>query len=109
MADAPTTGRGGAVVTGAARGLGLEIARRLAGRGYAVTIADIDNAAAHASAGEIGAEAAALDVRDAAACEAIAHHVAARDGALEVWVNNAGILRCAQSWAHSEEERRAMF
>jgi NAD(P)-dependent dehydrogenase (short-subunit alcohol dehydrogenase family) len=37
---------GGALVTGAGRGLGFEIARELAGRGYAVHVTDVDDAAA---------------------------------------------------------------
>jgi short-subunit dehydrogenase len=100
-----------AVVTGAARGMGLEIARRLAARGYLVTVADVAEDAAAAAAEEIGggAEAAALDVRDAGACELLAHRAAERGGGLAVWVNSAGILRCAPSWEHSERERRAMF
>ena len=43
------------VVTGAGRGFGREIARRLAGRGYAVLVSDIDANAAAATAEEIGA------------------------------------------------------
>jgi short-subunit dehydrogenase len=103
--------RGAAVVTGAARGLGLEIARALAPRGYALTVADVDAEAAAEAASELGdrASAAALDVRDAAACEHLATEAAERAGRLDVWVNNAGILRTAPSWAHSEEERRTMF
>jgi NAD(P)-dependent dehydrogenase (short-subunit alcohol dehydrogenase family) len=36
---------GSAVVTGAARGFGLEIARRLVARGHAVVLCDVDEAA----------------------------------------------------------------
>jgi NAD(P)-dependent dehydrogenase (short-subunit alcohol dehydrogenase family) len=102
---------GGAVVTGAAKGMGLEIARLLAARGYAVTLADIDAAGASDAAEGIGgsAKATALDVADEEAVRALAHEVAEREGALDVWVNNAGILRTAPSWTHSPEERRAMF
>lgn len=100
----------GAIVTGAARGMGLEIARLLAGRGYNVTLADIDGEEASAAAEGIGegATSAALDVRDGEACERLAAEVAERDG-LDVWVNNAGILRCAPSWEHPAAERQAMF
>jgi NAD(P)-dependent dehydrogenase (short-subunit alcohol dehydrogenase family) len=100
-----------AVVTGGARGMGLEIARRLANRGYRVTVADVDGDAAATAAAEIGggAEPAALDVRDRAACERIAAEAASAAGGLAVWVNSAGILRCAPAWEHSDEERRAMF
>lgn len=102
---------GPAVVTGAARGLGLEIARHLAERGHAVTIADVDEAAAKRAAAELGSgvAAASLDVRDAEACERLATEVAGATGDLAVWVNNAGILRCAPSWEHSAAERQALF
>lgn len=93
---------GGAVVTGAGRGLGLEIARRLARRGLAVHLTDVDAPAVEAAAAEIGggAWASALDVRDREACR---HAVAAtlkRTGSLEVWVNNAGVLVTGRVWEH---------
>ena len=98
----------GAVVTGAGRGLGLEIARRLAGRGLAVNVTDVDAAAAANAAEEIGAGAwsTALDVRTPDACRAAARETAERAGSLDVWVNNAGILVTGFVWDHDEETRR---
>ena len=86
---------GAAVVTGAARGLGFEIARRLAERGYSVNVADVDEAGAHAAAEKLGGAAwgSALDVTDAEACRSAARQAAEKHGQLAVWVNNAGILR----------------
>jgi NAD(P)-dependent dehydrogenase (short-subunit alcohol dehydrogenase family) len=102
---------GAAVVTGAARGLGFEIARRLAERGFAVHVADVDEAGAHAAAEKLGGVAwgSALDVTDADACRTAAQQAAERHGELAVWVNNAGILRTGPSWLHSPEDRRALF
>ena len=101
----------GAVVTGAGRGLGREIARRLAARGLEVAVSDVDVEAAEAVAGEIGgsARAVALDVRDAAACSALASETAERSGQLAVWVNNAGILTTGVTWEHDEALRRAVM
>src|SRR5687767_6711544 len=84
----------GALVTGAARGLGLAIARRLAERGYSVLLTDLDAAQAAAAAEALPGDAwgAALDVRDAAACRERAAEVIERAGSLDVWVNNAGVL-----------------
>jgi NAD(P)-dependent dehydrogenase (short-subunit alcohol dehydrogenase family) len=83
-----------ALVTGARRGLGLEIARRLAGRGYEVAVTDVDERGAATAGEEIGGRAWSfgLDVTDSDACRVAASRVAERSGALDVWVNNAGVL-----------------
>jgi NAD(P)-dependent dehydrogenase (short-subunit alcohol dehydrogenase family) len=101
---------GAAVVTGAARGLGFEIARLLAGRGFAVNVGDVDEAGAHAAAQKLRGAAwgSALDVTDPEACSAAAREAAEGHGSLAVWVNNAGILRTGPSWSHSAAERRAL-
>jgi short-subunit dehydrogenase len=95
-----------AVVTGAAHGLGTEIARLLAARGHRVVIADVDLPAAQALAGELdGAVAAHLDVADLAACRALV----AATPELAVWVNNAGLLATGPSWETDEATRRRLF
>ena len=100
----------GALVTGAARGLGLEIARVLAGRGLVVHVTDVDLDAAERAASELGggAFASALDVRDADACRAAATLTASQTGSLAVWVNNAGVLVTGPAWEQSEDTRRLM-
>src|SRR5688572_16676767 len=100
-----------AVVTGAGRGMGLEIARALAARGLAVNLTDIDAAAAEAGAAQLGGAcwATELDVRDADACRRVAAAAVERAGPLEVWVNNAGILVSGHVWEHDETLRRTLF
>ncbi len=98
---------GVAVVTGAGRGIGREIARRLAGRGYTVLCTDIDGAAAAETAELVGGLSLELDVRDPEAHRAAARAAAER-GPLEVWVNNAGVLRTVKAWEHSDEELRLL-
>jgi NADP-dependent 3-hydroxy acid dehydrogenase YdfG len=100
-----------AVVTGAGGGIGRAIALDLAGRGYLVQVTDLDADAAARVAAEIGAGAVAsgLDVRDEAACRAVATAAATQSGSLDLWVNNAGVLATGVSWQHGEEARRTMF
>ena len=100
-----------AVVTGAGGGLGRAIALELGGRGFLVHATDVDSDAAARTAEEIGtgARSAALDVRDEAACRALAAEAAARGGTLDVWVNNAGVLATGLSWEQNEATRRAML
>jgi NAD(P)-dependent dehydrogenase (short-subunit alcohol dehydrogenase family) len=100
-----------AVVTGAGSGLGRAIALDLAGRGYLVHATDLDADAAAATAARIGAggSAAELDVTDEEACRATAAAAATRGGALDLWVNNAGVLFTGQSWEQSEDRRRTML
>lgn len=87
-----------AVVTGAARGLGAQIARRLAEAGAAVLIGDLDVAGAEAVAAEIAATAGRpaigvhLDVTDTGTLVAAAERARSEWGRLDVWVNNAGIF-----------------
>jgi NAD(P)-dependent dehydrogenase (short-subunit alcohol dehydrogenase family) len=96
-----------AVVTGAGGGLGRAIARELASRRLRVHATDIDPDAAAQTAAEIGggATAAVLDVRDEAACKALAAQAAA-GGTLDLWVNNAGVLATGPAWEQDEETRR---
>ena len=100
-----------AVLTGAGGGLGRAIAIELAGRGYAVQLTDIDAEAAARTAAEIGAgaRAASLDVRDEAACRALAAATVAEHGALDLWVNNAGVLSTGLAWEQEEATRTAML
>ncbi|MGK5551469.1 SDR family NAD(P)-dependent oxidoreductase [Actinomadura kijaniata] len=82
-----------ALVTGANRGIGREIARQLAARGHTVvaTARSLDAATAVAAALGSGAVPLRLDVTSADDAERAAEEVAARFGRLDVLVNNAAI------------------
>jgi NAD(P)-dependent dehydrogenase (short-subunit alcohol dehydrogenase family) len=109
--SAPPAARGGALVTGGARGLGLEIARRLVARGHHVHVTDLDGDLAARAASSLGARAfgSALDVRSFPACRAAASRTIRRAGSLEVWVNNAGVLVTGPAWEQDERTRALMI
>jgi NAD(P)-dependent dehydrogenase (short-subunit alcohol dehydrogenase family) len=100
-----------AVVTGAGGGLGRAIALELAGRGFLVHATDLDADAAARTAAEIGpgTRSAGLDVRDEAACRALAAKARTSSGSLDVWVNNAGVLATGLAWEQDETTRRTML
>ncbi|MFI7426172.1 SDR family NAD(P)-dependent oxidoreductase [Micromonospora sp. NPDC049836] len=104
-----TRGRGAAVVTGAAGGLGRAIAAALHADGWPVLLTDVDAAGAAAAAAPLGGWSRALDVRDEAACADVAAEAAGRTpGGLGLWVNNAGILATGPSWTHDAATRRRL-
>lgn len=98
-----------AIVTGAGKGLGREIAAGLAKKGFAVLATDIDPESAALTAHQVGGGAWSMgqDVRDPESHRAIARAANAR-GALELWVNNAGVLYTGNAWDHSDDVVRQM-
>ncbi|WP_280438782.1 3-oxoacyl-ACP reductase FabG [Nocardia cyriacigeorgica] len=87
-----------AIVTGAARGIGAGVARRLAADGMAVAVIDLDELACKPVVEQIGAAggraiAVGADVSDEAAVTAAVERVTAELGAPTVLINNAGIIR----------------
>ncbi len=83
-----------AIVTGAAQGIGLGIARVFVAEGARVLLADVNDEAGAAAARELGAAAAYqhADVAREAEVRALIDAAAARFGRLDIVVNNAGIV-----------------
>ncbi len=98
-----------AVVTGAATGIGETIARRLAGAGATVVVADIDGPGAAQVAVSIGAPAftCPLDVTQTESVESAVRAILERTGRIDIWVNNAGIGgKAAPIWEQTDEDWR---
>jgi len=92
-----------AVVTGANRGIGLEVCRQLAGLGYAVVLGSRDPRKGERAAAGLGSPnvvACQLDVSDDGSVQAAAAWVTERFGRCDVLVNNAAILY--DTWARAE-------
>ena len=81
-----------AVVTGASRGIGFEIAREFVSRGATVIICSRKMASAEIAAGKIKGKAYAerLDVTDGPGVTRFTDHVVERFGRIDILVNNAG-------------------
>ena len=98
-----------AIVTGAARGIGAAVARRLAKEGKAVAVLDVDQANSEAAAKAIVADGGraigvGADVSDAETVAAAVKRVAAELGPPTILVNNAGVTRDNLLFKMTEED-----
>jgi len=102
-----------AVVTGAARGIGLACAEALAQDGARVVLSDVDAAVGQAAAQRLAdaghaASFVACDVGDKAQVDALIA-AAAADGGLDIAVANAGIVKAAEFLELTEEDFDAVL
>lgn len=87
-----------AIVTGAAQGIGLAVARRYVGEGARVVIADTQDKTGRAAAESLGegkCRFVRADVGDAGEAENVVAEACAAFGRLDILVNNAGIIHAA--------------
>ena len=92
------------VITGGSQGIGEACARRFAGDGAKVVIADVDAPRGQALATELAADFIACDVGDKAQVEALVAQTVQKHQRIDVLVNNAGILRAADFLDISEAD-----
>lgn len=98
-----------AVVTGAARGIGLAIVQRLLASGTRCSLWDFDRAALHAAMsvleGQGECDMAVVDVTRASAVATATDDTLRRFGAIDILVNNAGIAGVAKKlWECTPDE-----
>ena len=87
-----------AIVTGSGRGIGLAIAKKLAGSGATAVITDISQEFADSGAGEIKnaglkSHATVCNVTDVSSVEKMTEEVMNKYGRIDILVNNAGITK----------------
>jgi 3-oxoacyl-[acyl-carrier protein] reductase len=93
-----------AIVTGAARGIGLELARTFHQARADVFMVDFDGDVLAKAAAELGARGIEADVSSTADVEAVLTSVVAETGRVDVLVNNAGILRDNVVWKLTDDD-----
>jgi NAD(P)-dependent dehydrogenase (short-subunit alcohol dehydrogenase family) len=105
MPPTPRFARRVAIVTGAARGIGLACAQRLAAEGAALVLADVEEASGRAAAASIpGATFVRADVSRKADVDALVERALAGHGRIDVLVNNAGITHACEFLDLAEED-----
>ncbi|NHZ90996.1 SDR family NAD(P)-dependent oxidoreductase [Massilia sp. CCM 8733] len=98
-----------AVITGGASGLGREFAKRAAGLGMKLVLADVQQDALDATKAELEGEGAQVlamicDVRKGEQVQALADAAMARYGAVHLVFNNAGVGSGGLIWENSEAD-----
>ena len=96
------------IVTGAAQGIGLEVAARFAEAGASVVMVDVDAQALATAATAVGGIASAADVADSEAVDRVVAHAIEATGRIDVVFNNAGLLRDKVLWKIEDEDWEAV-
>jgi len=98
-----------AIVTGAGHGIGLAIAKKLAGEGATVVCADIDEAAARTAGQHVSGDGVACDVSDERQVKQLVDDAVARHGKLDIFVSSAGVASVSPLVNMSLEEWRRVL
>ena len=97
------------IVTGAGRGIGLELARVFATAGAKTYLVDVEQDVVEAAAAEVGGIGVQANVASTEDVERVVATVVEQTGRVDVLVNNAGILRDKVIWKLSDEDWDAVL
>jgi 3-oxoacyl-[acyl-carrier protein] reductase len=97
------------IVTGAGRGIGLELARLFAASGARTYLVDVDEDVVRTAAEDAGGHGLTADVASTADVERVVSAVHAQTGRVDILVNNAGILRDKVLWKLEDEDWDAVL
>lgn len=97
------------IVTGAAQGIGLEIARFFVDAGAVTYLVDFDKSALAAAVEATGGRGARADVSRTEDVDAVVRRAVEETGRIDVLVNNAGILRDTVVWKMTDEDWDAVL
>ncbi|MGM7678584.1 3-oxoacyl-ACP reductase family protein [Microbacterium sp. A94] len=92
------------IVTGAARGIGLEVSRAFALAGADVVMADFDADVLTEAATDVGGIAVQADVSRTDDAERVIQTALEHTGRVDILINNAGILRDRMLWKLTDED-----
>jgi len=98
-----------ALVTGAASGIGLACAERLAHNGCAVVLADVNEKAGLEESKRIGGTFVAADLTQRAGCRNLVQQVLKNHGTVHILVNNAGYQHVAPIEDFPEDQWERMI
>jgi NAD(P)-dependent dehydrogenase (short-subunit alcohol dehydrogenase family) len=100
-----------AIVTGAASGLGLAIAKKLYSEGAQIALLDLNESALHGATKQLGSGAMAfpIDLTNEVEVENVVNQVGEKFGQIDILVNSAGVTGATNIKSHEVETSNLRF
>ncbi len=97
------------LITGAAQGIGRELARQFAAAGASTYLIDLDEALVTEAARDVGGRAVVASVTDSDDVQRVVDTAVTETGRVDILVNNAGILRDRMLWKLTDDDWSAVL